>query len=48
MDRRLRCGPNTSTVLGKEDDQFFNCAHYYSGYPERVLLEKTFLVVAKL
>ena len=47
VNGRFRCGPNTSSVLGKEDDQFFYRAHRYSGYPEIVLLEKTLMFVAK-
>jgi hypothetical protein len=47
VDRRFRRGPHTCPVLGEEDDQFFDCAHDYSGYPEMVLLEKTLMFVAK-
>lgn len=47
VDGRFRCRPHTCAVLGEEDDQFFYCAHYYSGYPERVVFEKTLALVAK-
>jgi len=47
MDGRFRRCPHTCAVLGEEDDQFFYCAHYYSGYPERVVFEKTLALVAK-
>ena len=47
VNGRFRRRSHTRAVLSEEDNQFFYCAHDYSGYPEIVLLEKTLTFVAK-